>query len=62
MDLNKYSGLIDEVLDMDTVDSLEFRVKPDFDEGLAEIGQRMKELESLMSKQLTKVTIYKFIV
>ena len=55
LELSKFSGLLDEVLDMDSVDTMEFRIKPDFDEQLAEIGERMKAIESNMSKQLSKV-------
>ena len=57
LELSKFSGLLDEVLDMDSVDTMEFRIKPDFDEQLAEIGERMKAIETNMSKQLSKVRI-----
>jgi len=54
-ELAKFSALVDEVLDMASIENLEFRVKPDFDEQLSEIGQRMTELERLMGKQISKV-------
>ena len=57
LELSKFSGLLDEVLDMDSVDTMEFRIKPDFDEQLAEIGERMKAIETNMSKLLSKVSI-----
>ena len=58
LELGKFSSLVEEVLDMDSVDSLEFLIKGDFDEGLADIGERMKELEKQMSKQLSRVTAF----
>ena len=57
LDLSKFSALIEEVLDMNSVDTMEFLIKPDFDEGLADIGEQMRELESKMSKEHTKVNM-----
>ena len=45
LDLSKYSALIEEVLDMNSVDSMEFLIKPDFDEDLADIRERMGQME-----------------
>ena len=55
--LSNFSALVEEVLDMDSVDTMEFLIKPDFDDGLAEIGEQMKEIESKMGKELSKVCL-----
>lgn len=55
LELSKFSELVEEVLDFDSIESMEFLIKPDFDDGLADIRDRMKSLKANMSKQLNKV-------
>ncbi|XP_067950413.1 DNA mismatch repair protein Msh2-like [Watersipora subatra] len=52
--LSKFSALLEEVLDMDTVESMEFLIKPEFDEGLAEIGEQLRDLQARMERELVK--------
>ncbi|KAF6017211.1 MSH2 [Bugula neritina] len=54
-DLSKFSALIEEVLDMDSVKTMEFLVRADFEEALGEIGEQMKALEKGMDRELQKV-------
>ena len=55
MDFSKYMELIETTVDLDAVDSNEFLIKPEFDDGLKECKDQMDDISAKFPKELSKV-------
>lgn len=55
-DFSKYMDLIETTVDLDAVESNEFLIKPEFDDGLKDCKDQMDEIFAKFPKQLSKVS------
>ncbi|XP_064599331.1 DNA mismatch repair protein Msh2-like [Liolophura sinensis] len=54
MDFSKYQEMVEATVDLSQVENHEYLIKPDFDEGLTGLRERMDELEESIKAQLNK--------
>lgn len=62
MDFTKYMELIETTVDLDAVDSNEFLIKAEFDDGLKECKDQMDEILAKFPKELSKVFLLTIII
>ncbi|KAK7478892.1 hypothetical protein BaRGS_00029873 [Batillaria attramentaria] len=55
LDFAKFQEMVETTLDLDMVEQHEFVIKPDFDENLAALREKTKELEESIKGQLNRV-------
>jgi DNA mismatch repair protein MSH2 len=54
-DLKKFEELVEEVLDLESVENGEYLIKAEFDENLNEVRKEMNQIEAKMKKELKKI-------
>ncbi|KAK0086849.1 hypothetical protein PV325_002411 [Microctonus aethiopoides] len=54
-DMDKYQEMIENTLDMNALESKEYRVKPEFNDDLVELNEQLESLKAKMDAQLLKV-------